>query len=95
MPNPVVVREKTVFDEVFVGGTITGIQTTVTMRVDGEAVVVQTTWSIPDNEQMTAEEWMAQKRTIGQSLVLRAAQDTNLEYEIMTAVQAHIAAAAS
>jgi len=38
---------------------------------------------------------MAQKRTIGPSLVLRAAQDTNLEYEIMTAVQAHIAAAAT
>lgn len=95
MPNPVVAREKTVFDEVFVGGTITGIQTTVTMRVDGEAVVVQTTWDIPENEQLNAEQWMAQKRTIGPSLVLRAAQDTNLEYEIMTAVQAHIAAAAT
>jgi len=95
MPNPVVIREKTVFDEVFVGGTLTGIQTTVTMRVDGEAVVVSTAWSLPENEHLSAEEWMAQKRTIGPSLVLRAAQDTNLEYEIMTAVQAHIAAAAS
>lgn len=95
MPDPIVERERQEYQEIFTGGTITGITTIVTMRIDGEALVIQTQWDIPADEQLDAEQWMAQKRTIGQSLVNRAARDTNLEYKVMNAVQDHINAAAT
>lgn len=92
MPDPVVTRENPTYDEIYTGGTFTGIQTTVVVRVNGEAITIQSSWNLPEDEQLTAEQWNAQKRTMGPSLVLRAAESTNLEYQIIQTVNAHIAA---
>ena len=92
MPDPVIVRENPRFDEIYTGGTLTGIQTTVVARVNENAITVQTTWNIPDDEHMSAEDWHSRKSTLGPSLVIRAAESTNLEYQVIQAINAHIAA---
>ena len=92
MPDPVVLRENPRFDEIYTGGTLTGIQTTVVARVNENAITIQTTWNLPDDEQMNAEEWQSLKQSIGPALVTRAALDTNLEYQVVQAINEHIAA---
>jgi hypothetical protein len=53
-------------------------------------IVVQTVWDIPEDEQLNAEQWNTRKRTLGPTLVVRAAEVTNIEYKVMQAVQAHL-----
>jgi hypothetical protein len=91
MPDPIIRREHPSFSEMYTGGTITAIQTTVTVHVNQNPITIQTVWDIPEDEQMNAEEWAARKRTIGPSLVARASELTNLEYQVIQAVNAHIA----
>ena len=92
MPDPVITRGTSRYDEIYSGGTFTGIQTTVVAQINETSLTIQTTWNLPDDEQMTAEQWHAQKQAIGPSLVARAAVSTNLEYQVLQAINAHIAA---
>jgi len=92
MPDPVILREHPIFNEIYTGGAITGIQTTVVVRINENPITIQTVWNIPDDEQMNAEQWSAQKTSLGPSLVARAAENTNIEYLLLQAINEHIAA---
>ena len=92
MPDPVIRREHPIFNEIYTGGSITGIQTTVVVRINENPITIQTVWNIPDDEQMNAEQWSAQKTSLGPSLVARAAENTNIEYLLLQAINEHIAA---
>jgi hypothetical protein len=92
MPDPVVTREPPRYDEVYTGGTFMGIQMTVVAKINDASITVQTTWNLPDDEQLTAEQWHAQKQAIGPSFAARAALNTNLEYQVLQTIMSHIAA---
>lgn len=90
MSDPVIVRESVVFSEIFTGGNVTAIRTTINMRHEETPIVIETVWEIPEAEQLNAEQWHATKRNIGPTLVVRAAEDTNIEFKVMQAVQSYL-----
>lgn len=91
MADPIIIRNPFIYNEVFTGGTLTGLQITSNIQIDNETVTFDTSWSLPEAEQLTAEEWMAQKDTLGIKLIRRAETDTNLEFQIYQAIKTHIA----
>jgi hypothetical protein len=91
MPDPVLVRDPHIFNEIYTGGDVTAIQTTVTVRHGETPITVETVWEIPETEQLNAETWSVQKRNIGPMLVNRAAEATNIEYEVIKAINAYLA----
>lgn len=90
MSEPIVVSEGHRFDEIFTGGTLTGIRVTANIRINSVPIVVQTSWDIPEEEQILAEQWSATKLTAGPDLVKRAMVNTNLEYKVYQAIKTHI-----
>lgn len=90
MTDPVITRDPLQHQEVYTGGDITGISTTITMRHGDTPVVVETVWEIPQDEYMTAEYWNANKRTLGPIFVARAIADTNIEYAAYQALRAYL-----
>lgn len=92
MPDPIVSRNPPIFNEIFTGGTLTGIRTTTSIQIDDQTITFETSWDIPEEEQLTAEEWMTQKSTLGQQFVTRAQADTNLEYRVYEAIKTHLEA---
>ena len=90
MPDPIITRDPTRFTEIYTGGTITGVRSTVVFRHGTERITVQTDWDMPEADQMDAEMWTAQKATVGPTLVDRAAEETNLEYKAFSALRTYI-----
>ena len=95
MPDPIIVNEGHRFDEIFTGGTLTGIKVTASIRVNSVPIVVQTSWDIPEEEQVLSEQWSATKLTAGPDLVKRAMVGTNLEYKVYQAINSHLASLAT
>lgn len=92
MSDPKITRNPQTYAEIFTGGTLTGIQIITSIQVNDESISFETSWDIPEAEQLTAEQWMAQKATLGIQLIRRAEADTNLEYRVYEAIKTHLEA---
>jgi|SaaInlV_100m_DNA_4_1039707.scaffolds.fasta_scaffold142184_1 hypothetical protein len=92
MADPIIIRNPFIYNEVFTGGTLTGLQITSSIQIDAETVTFDTSWDLPEADQLTAEDWMTNKATLGIQLIRRAEADTNLEFQIYQAIKTHIAA---
>jgi predicted transglutaminase-like cysteine proteinase len=66
-------------EEIFTTGKLTGIIMTLKYHVDEHLIAASETWEVPEDEQLYVEDWLASKRELGPSFVMRGCSDTGLE----------------
>jgi len=90
MPDPAISRDPTRMEEIFIQGKFTGVSVTATARHGDHTITIQDTYSIPEDDQVWAEDWMRQKPTWGPSLVAEAAAELNIELRMSRAIVEYV-----
>jgi hypothetical protein len=90
MPDPTISRDPLRMEEVYAQGRITGVTITAVARHGGHTITIQDVHSIPVDDQVFVEDWIAQKPTWGPSLVAEGTAALNIEVRMARAIVEYI-----
>ena len=90
MPDPTISRDPMRMEEIFVQGRFTGVNVTAVARHGGHTITIQDSYTIDVDDQVFAEDWIAQKPTWGPSLVAEAAAALNIEVRMARAILEYV-----
>lgn len=82
MADPVITRDPTRMEEVFMQGKFSGVRITMTARHGEHIMSLVDTYTLPEEQQLWAEDWMAQKPVWGPSLIFQAAAELGMELRL-------------
>lgn len=85
-----IIRDGYRVDEVWTQGKLSALKITMGSIVEGNQVTVTDVWSIPEDEQMWAEDWYDQRRELLPSASKRAIEETNLEFQLISSIVDYI-----